>query len=85
MAIIYGVTDPYPHNHKCIYCDWEDGYYEKVKDQAIELVKQHNETSDEDEQLLLVEWDTYIDEAIEIVSQHSDVHTECDDCHDFEN
>jgi hypothetical protein len=85
MAIIYGVTDPYPHKHKCIYCDWEDAYYDQVKDQAIELVKQHNETADEDEQLLLVEWDTYIDEAIEIVSQRSNVHTECDDCHDFEN
>ncbi len=82
--MIYGYDIPYDHEEKCIYCDWEV-YHDEVKDAAIELVQAYNaKCTDENAMLDNDCWDSFIQEAVEIVAKCKHVHTECDECHDFE-
>jgi len=75
----------YESKRKCIYCDWQS-YFDYVETEGIAMVKAHNaEATNEDDLILEDDWEFFfLDEAIREAAKCNDVHTECDECHDFE-
>lgn len=75
----YNPADEFDYE-PCIYCDYAYKYKSLIKENAMEILKEHNAINSAHEQWLESEWYEFTDDAIERVVSKYKVLTVCPEC-----